>query len=717
MASQVLARKWRPRDFEHVVGQEPVVQALTHALRENRLHHAYLFTGTRGVGKTTLSRILAKSLNCVGPDGKGGVTDHPCGVCEACRAIDEGRFVDYIEMDAASNRSVEEMTALLEQAMYAPTNARYKVYMIDEVHQLTSHAFNAMLKTLEEPPEYVKFILATTDPQKVPVTVLSRCLQFNLRNVTPQIVAEHMTHILKEEHIEAEAAALKLLGVGARGSMRDGLSLLDQAIAFAGDGPVTLESVREMLGMMDSDVLVKLLEYLAEGNAHEMMKIASDMSLRSLSFSQAIRDMAGILQRVALAQFDAASIPADDLDRESIFKLAGLFSPQEIQLYYQIVLHARADMSLAPDEYAGFTMALMRMLAFKPAGTGNGFSAPRFAPTKPETPVEANSVKSALVTSAPAVSDKAPEPAQAVKADEGVVSQAHREDKTIEKKVDEPAPWEDVPGESEAESRVNAAPIKETPIDLPPVEQKTEESRLESQKVGNGAQTVEEVDDEEDDEPYVAPADDYLDAMGESIDEFDPGYQFEDTTAAFQADTSSPQTITDDVPADPIEDLYDYDTGEEKLPDFTPTGKLWFEKLRYTYPATFARDILERSECVSIKGNVITLRLDPVYQRRVESERAMLQVQRIVDPLFGQRMQFGFIFEEPKSRTIFQEKRRLAQEAEKKAKQNAPKYETIDDPNELKQSVARLKDTPLAHMLARRFNATLDRKSVVRRVK
>ena len=241
MASQVLARKWRPHDFESVVGQEPVVQALTHALRENRLHHAYLFTGTRGVGKTTLSRILAKSLNCMGPDGKGGVTDHPCGVCEACRAIDEGRFVDYIEMDAASNRSVEEMTALLEQAMYAPTNARYKVYMIDEVHQLTTHAFNAMLKTLEEPPEYVKFILATTDPQKVPVTVLSRCIQFNLRNVTPQIVADHMKTILEAEKIEAEPAALKLLGIGARGSMRDGLSLLDQAIAFVGNRPVTLE--------------------------------------------------------------------------------------------------------------------------------------------------------------------------------------------------------------------------------------------------------------------------------------------------------------------------------------------------------------------------------------------------------------------------------------------------------------------------------------------
>ena len=250
MSYQVLARKWRPHDFESMVGQEHVVAALKHALDENRLHHAYLFTGTRGVGKTTLSRILAKCLNCVGEDGKGGVTSHPCGKCEACRAIDEGRFVDYIEIDAASNRSVEEMTQLLERAMYAPSNARYKVYMIDEVHMLTTHAFNAMLKTLEEPPEYVKFILATTDPQKVPVTVLSRCLQFNLKNMSPAAVSGHMQHVMQQEGIPAETAALDLLARAARGSMRDGLSLLDQAIAFCA-GDVTLEKVRAMLGVMD----------------------------------------------------------------------------------------------------------------------------------------------------------------------------------------------------------------------------------------------------------------------------------------------------------------------------------------------------------------------------------------------------------------------------------------------------------------------------------
>lgn len=364
---QVLARKWRPHDFETIVGQDHVVTAITRALTEKRLHHAYLFTGTRGVGKTTISRIFAKALNCQGVDGKGDVTAHPCGVCPACRAIDEGRFPDYIEMDAASNRSVEDMTTLLERAVYAPTQGRFKVYMIDEVHMLTTAAFNAMLKTLEEPPEYVKFILATTDPQKVPVTVLSRCLQFNLRNMTPGGIVDHMSHILTEEKVEFEEGALRVLASGARGSMRDGLSLLDQAIAYCG-GTLTQTGVRQMLGMSGSETLTGILRALAEGDAPGMMAFCDEMQRQGLSFAQGLRDLAGLLHRIALVQRIPTAVAPEDPDHDDIVQLASLFSPEEIQLYYQIALHGRNDLSLAPDEYAGFTMALLRMLAFKPAG-------------------------------------------------------------------------------------------------------------------------------------------------------------------------------------------------------------------------------------------------------------------------------------------------------------------------------------------------------------
>jgi DNA polymerase III subunit gamma/tau len=365
MSYQVLARKWRPRDFSTLVGQDHVVRALTHALTDNRLHHAYLFTGTRGVGKTTLSRILAKALNCVGPDGQGGVTATPCGECEACTAIDAGRFVDYIEMDAASNRGVDEMVALLERAMYAPSNARYKVYMIDEVHQLSSHAFNAMLKTLEEPPDYVKFILATTDPQKVPVTVLSRCLQFNLKQMTPAAIAARMAEILTAEGIEAEPAALRMIAQAARGSMRDGLSLLDQAIAYSA-GRVTLEAVRAMLGSIDSGTLVRIIDAVAARDARRVLDVADEMNGLSLSFAQALRDLASLLHRIALVQQVPDALADDDVDAADLRRLAAQLPADEVQMLYQIALHGRNDLSLAPDEYAGFTMALLRMIAFAP---------------------------------------------------------------------------------------------------------------------------------------------------------------------------------------------------------------------------------------------------------------------------------------------------------------------------------------------------------------
>ncbi|PHV04953.1 DNA polymerase III subunit gamma/tau [Janthinobacterium sp. BJB412] len=378
MSYQVLARKYRPKNFETLVGQEHVVRALTHALHSGRLHHAYLFTGTRGVGKTTLSRILAKSLNCIGPDGNGGITATPCGVCEACTAIDAGRFVDYIEMDAASNRGVDEMAQLLEQAVYAPSNARFKVYMIDEVHMLTNHAFNSMLKTLEEPPEHVKFILATTDPQKIPVTVLSRCLQFNLKQMPPGHIISHLDNILGQEGITFEQPALRLLAQGAHGSMRDALSLTDQAIAYAA-GEVTLDAVQGMLGALDQSYLVRLLDALAQQDGADLLAVADEMASRSLSYNGALQDLGTLLHRIALAQTVPAALPADLPEYADIVRLAAAFDAEEVQLYYQIAVHGRNELGLAPDEYAGFTMTLLRMLAFRP-GVGGAEGVPAAAP-------------------------------------------------------------------------------------------------------------------------------------------------------------------------------------------------------------------------------------------------------------------------------------------------------------------------------------------------
>ncbi|WP_233863390.1 DNA polymerase III subunit gamma/tau [Paraburkholderia adhaesiva] len=375
MTYQVLARKWRPKDFASLVGQEHVVRALTHALDGGRLHHAYLFTGTRGVGKTTLSRIFAKALNC-----ETGVTSKPCGVCRACREIDEGRFVDYVEMDAASNRGVDEMAALLERAVYAPVDARFKVYMIDEVHMLTNHAFNAMLKTLEEPPPHVKFILATTDPQKIPVTVLSRCLQFNLKQMPAANIVEHLTHILGEEKVEFETQALRLLARAADGSMRDALSLTDQAIAYSAN-QVTEEAVRGMLGALDQSYLIRLIDALVASDGAAVLSIADEMALRSLSFSTALQDLAGLFHRIAWAQFAPASVLDEWPEAADLRRFAAELSPEQVQLFYQIATLGRNELGLAPDEYAGFTMTLLRMLAFEPAsGAGSVGNAPASKP-------------------------------------------------------------------------------------------------------------------------------------------------------------------------------------------------------------------------------------------------------------------------------------------------------------------------------------------------
>ena len=383
MSYQVLARKWRPKGFDSLVGQEHVVRALTHALTEQRLHHAYLFTGTRGVGKTTLARILAKSFNC-----EKGVTASPCGTCSSCTEIDSGRFVDLLEVDAATNTKVDEMRQLLENAVYAPTRGRFKVYVIDEVHMLSNSAFNAMLKTLEEPPEHVKFILATTDPQKIPVTVLSRCLQFNLKQMTPPLISAHLKHILEVEGIHAEAGALNLLSRSACGSMRDALSLLDQAIAH-GAGKVEEAQVRDMLGTVDLDYLLLLLEALLAGDASALLHIAEDMATRSLSFDSALQELAALLTRLQVAQLAPQAI-ADDLpERARLLDLAARFNPEFIQLAYQIAVHGRQELPLAPDEQAGFVMTLLRLHVFRPAQIGEGGRAPHGLPVTPARPTAA----------------------------------------------------------------------------------------------------------------------------------------------------------------------------------------------------------------------------------------------------------------------------------------------------------------------------------------
>ena len=429
MSYLVLARKYRPRNFDTLVGQEHVVQALSNALTQGRLHHAYLFTGTRGVGKTTVSRILAKALNCTGADGQGGVTAHPCGVCNACRDIDADRFIDYMELDAASNRGIDEIRDLIERAAYKPTVGRFKVFMIDEAHQLTRDSFNALLKTLEEPPDYLKFVLATTEPDKMLPTVLSRCLQFNLRPMGLHTLQEHLAKVLADEGIAAEAGALRLLARAARGSMRDALSITDQAVAFGG-GALLEAGVREMLGAVDRRHAIRLIEALADGNGAALLAEADALRALGLSARGTLEEMAELLQQMAVAQAVPDALDASDADAVAAVRMASRLAADQTQLFYSMALHGRAELALAPDEHSGLVMVLLRMLAFGPS-----------AGTRAVEPVAVKAATAAKSTASAALA-RSPAPARAAMPPVVPSPPPHVSEPT-------PPPWVDAPWDDE----------------------------------------------------------------------------------------------------------------------------------------------------------------------------------------------------------------------------------------------------------------------------
>ncbi|WP_244172825.1 DNA polymerase III subunit gamma/tau [Bordetella genomosp. 6] len=616
MTYLVLARKWRPRSFDTLIGQDHVVRALTHALDTQRLHHAWLFTGTRGVGKTTLSRILAKSLNC-----ENGITSKPCGQCRACTEIDAGRFVDYLELDAASNRGVEEMTQLLEQAVYAPGAGRFKVYMIDEVHMLTGHAFNAMLKTLEEPPPHVKFILATTDPQKIPVTVLSRCLQFNLKQMPPDAIVGHLQAVLGEEQIGFEVPALRLIGQAAGGSMRDALSLTDQAIAYSA-GNLSEEAVRGMLGTIDQRHLVRLLDALASGDAAGVLAVADELAVRGLSYAGALADLAVLLSRVAIEQRVRGALPQDDPLTEDIARLAAALHPDAVQLFYSVAVHSRGELTLAPDEYAGFVMACLRMLAL------NGEAGPATAVQAPRADVTPRAAAPAEAAPAEARPDPAPQAAAAPRAE------ARAESKPEPEPDPEPEPEPEPPP---AVTPVVAAPApppvaEPAPGQVPPWEDLPEPAAASVPAASVSA------------EPPAAPAPAAADDDGppawvdEAIpDEAGGGFVPEHSFTADPDDefeTLAPAAAAMPAPRAPAPRRESGGRGRaarSRLADMSPTG--WPE-LAARLPVTgLAAELARQSEWAGVQGDAVLLR---VAVRTLAESESRVRLQTVLCEHFGQ---------------------------------------------------------------------------------
>ncbi|AXA24196.1 DNA polymerase III subunit gamma/tau [Pseudomonas putida] len=545
MSYQVLARKWRPRSFREMVGQTHVLKALINALDNQRLHHAYLFTGTRGVGKTTIARIIAKCLNC-----ETGITSTPCGTCSVCREIDEGRFVDLIEIDAASRTKVEDTRELLDNVQYAPSRGRFKVYLIDEVHMLSTHSFNALLKTLEEPPPYVKFILATTDPQKLPATILSRCLQFSLKNMSPERVVEHLTHVLGAENVPFEEDALWLLGRAADGSMRDAMSLTDQAIAF-GEGKVLAADVRAMLGTLDHGQVYGVLQALLEGDARALLEAVRALAEQGPDWNGVLSEMLNVLHRVAIAQALPEAVDNGQGDREKVLALAAALPAEDVQFYYQMGLIGRRDLPLAPDPRGGFEMVLLRMLAFRPADTDDA-PKPALKPVgiSQATADPARPVAAATVVAEPSVVAAGPEP---VAPPAPVVDQAPAAEPVaaaasavapeavpaIEPEpvpaVAEPETVVDLPWEEPSPTVAPSAPVIPAVVAQPPDDQPDyDEPPFDPSAYASVG--MERDDDGADDDYYVPQADptgfSYLDELAEHIQEDAPAVAPEPLPAA-----------------------------------------------------------------------------------------------------------------------------------------------------------------------------------------
>ena len=572
MAYQVLARKWRPKTFADLVGQEHVVKALRNALDEGRLHHAYLLTGTRGVGKTTIARILAKSLNC-----ENAQHGEPCGVCQSCTQIDTGRYVDLLEIDAASNTGIDNIREVLENAQYAPTAGKYKVYIIDEVHMLSKSAFNAMLKTLEEPPEHVKFILATTDPHKVPITVLSRCLQFVLRNMTSQQVADHLAHVLNNENIAYEPAALQLLGRAAAGSMRDALSLLDQAIAM-GSGSVAEQDVRQMIGAVDKQYLYELLAGIVNQDGEALLAKAQEMAARAIDFDSALSELAMLLQRLALIQAVPSALAHDDPERETLLQLSQALSGEQIQLYYQCTIHGKQDLSLAPDEYAGFVMTLLRMLAFAPLAADAHDVGGHIENT------ELHSAETGVHTAKKPLqlpqSEAAEPPVQKTSAPATSSENKVAEPVSVQEKNDVP-PWEDTPSDVETVTDTPAQ-TADASVQTTPQDETSSENQVSDNEAANNDTEVSLPETSSENPIQTTPIEEAVDAAAfahEASAEpfYDYGSPEHDYPVEDSADMPPPPDWEHAVPADTAEAESeaeedgddDEDTQFAPLPDFS----------------------------------------------------------------------------------------------------------------------------------------------------